>query len=369
MKKIDYLIAITISVLVISLSIIFIVSDKEVFSENEFRYLEKFPKFNIERFVSGTYTKGLENYTTDHFPMRISLMKLKTEAKILTMHNLINNVYIAKDNYLINNFEKPQNEDKIINILNTFVKNNDTSSYTFMLIPTSSSINADLLPKNNINAKEKEVIDYYYNHLNMQTIDVYDTFMKEKNNYDLYYKTDHHWTSFGAYIAYREFAIVKNIPYYDISTLEVKKVSSNFLGTLYSKVFTIRQEKDDIYYINTKDNDFTATYTNYKINSLYQDKYLKEKDKYSYFLGNNDALVKIKNNKIKENSELLIIKDSYANSLIPLLANHYKIIHVIDPRYYGTSISDYIKENNIEDILFIYNVNSIDEDTGILNLK
>jgi hypothetical protein len=54
---------------------------------------------------------------------------------------------------------------------------------------------------------------------------------------------------------------------------------------------------------------------------------------------------------------------------VPFLVNHFKKVHVIDPRYYKTSISEYIKSNkNIKDALLIYNVNTIDEDSGILSI-
>jgi len=69
------------------------------------------------------------------------------------------------------------------------------------------------------------------------------------------------------------------------------------------------------------------------------------------------------------NDEILVIKDSYANSFIPFLTNHYNKVHVIDLRFYNTSITEYIKENNIENVLFLYNIQGIDEDLGIYRIK
>ena len=146
---------------------------------------------------------------------------------------------------------------------------------------------------------------------------------------------------------------------------ELKKCSLS----LYSKVFTTNQEKDKIHKINLKDIDFTVNYSDKTTNSLYEESYLKEKDKYSYFLNTNKPLIEITNNKIKSNEEILIIKDSFANSFIPMLANHYKKVHVIDPRYYNLAISDYIKEHNLKNVLLLYNINNIDTDTGILKLR
>lgn len=368
MEKLNKFIAITISILILTFSIWFLINDKKVFSENEFRYLQKLPEFSLNNLTSGKYIEELESYFTDHFPLREDFVSLKTKIYEITGQILINDVYIAKNNFLINKFNKPINSDKIIEIINKFKENNQELNISIILTPTATSIYENLLPKNNINYSEKDAINYYYKLLNIKTIDIYDTLIKEKNNYQLFYKTDHHWTSFGAYFAYQEFAKINNIKYYNLNELEIKMVNDKFLGTLYSKVFTTNQEKDKIYKINTN-NSFTVKYLDKTTNTLYEDKYLKEKDKYSYFLNTNQPIIEIINNNIESNEELLIIKDSFANSFIPLLANHYKKIHVIDPRYYNLAISDYIKENNINNVLLLYNINNIDTDTGILKLR
>jgi hypothetical protein len=98
--------------------------------------------------------------------------------------------------------------------------------------------------------------------------------------------------------------------------------------------------------------------------------YLKTKDKYSVFLDNNHPLIVVTNNEIDTDTELVVIKDSYANSIIPFLINHYKKIHIIDPRFYKLSIVDYVKENdNIKDMLILYNMNTVDEDNGIVTIN
>lgn len=368
MEKLNKFITITISTLILTFSICFLINDKKEFSENEFRYLQKFPKFSLNSLTSGKYIEELESYFTDHFPLRESFVSLKTKVYEVTGQILINNIYIAKDNFLINKFNKPINSDKIIEIINKFKENNQELNIFIILTPTATSIYENLLPENNINYSEKSAINYYYEKLNIETIDIYNTLIKEKDNYQLFYKTDHHWTSFGAYFAYQEFAKINNIKYYNLNELEIEMVNDKFLGTLYSKVFTTNQEKDKIYKINTN-NSFTVKYLDKTTNTLYEDKYLKEKDKYSYFLNNNQPIIEITNNNIESNEEILIIKDSFANSFIPLLANHYKKIHVIDPRYYNLAISDYIKEKNIKNVLLLYNINNIDTDTGILKLR
>lgn len=369
MEKTNKFIAVTISTIILIFSIWFIFNEKKEFSDNEFRYLQKFPELNAQDLIDGKYISNLEKYFTDHFPLRETFVSLKTQIYYSSGLNLINDIYIAKDNFLINKFSKPINNDKIINIINNFKKNNKELNVSILLSPTATSIYENLLPKHNINYSEKEAIDYYYKNLNINTINVYDEMINQKNNYQLFYKTDHHWTSFGAYIAYQEFLKNQNKYYIPLTELEIEIVSEEFLGTLYSKVFTKNQEKDKIHKINTKENDFTVKYLTKTTNTLYEENFLKEKDKYSYFLNTNQGIIEITNNNIDNNDEILIIKDSFANSFIPLLANHYKKIHVIDLRYYMLPISSYVQENNIKDVLLLYNINTLDTDTGIITLR
>ena len=109
--------------------------------------------------------------------------------------------------------------------------------------------------------------------------------------------------------------------------------------------------------------------TNTVMDTIYEEKWLNEKDKYSYFLGQNKALLEIQNKSVDNNKKILIVKDSYGNSMIPFIAQEYEYIYVIDPRLYRLDISDYVKENEIEEVLLVYNVKTVETDLGIRNLR
>ena len=96
--------------------------------------------------------------------------------------------------------------------------------------------------------------------------------------------------------------------------------------------------------------------------------YIDKKDKYALFLDNNHPLIVITNNDIDTDREIVVIKDSYANSFIPFLINNYKRIHVIDPRYFNDSVSEYINSNNINEGLILYNMNTVLQDHGIMSM-
>lgn len=371
-KKYNKLITLILILIFISLSIMLIFGEKKEFSSNENRYLQSFPSLSLKRLFNGKYIENLENYLTDHFPFRDAFMSIKAFTDKITLKDDINNVYLAKKDYLIEKYNKPTNNDKIINKLNKLYGNLNYINMNLMLVPTSVSINSNLLPSNAPTYSEKETIDYIYNNIKFDTIDVYSTLNKHNNDYQMYYRLDHHWTTYAAYYAYVEYAKANNIDYYSLNSFEIEEVTNMFNGTLYSKTNDYTRKSDSIYLFNLPNTSYSVNYTdNNKITtSLYEYSYLEEKDKYSIFLDNNHSLIEVTNNIVKNGKELLVIKDSFANCLVPFLINHYEKMYIIDPRYYKKSISEFIKSNkNIRDLLFVYNTNNIDKDSGILSIR
>jgi len=362
MKKV---ISIFISFIIVGLVLMFLIAPKEDFSYNENRYLTKFPILSIENVFSGKFMVQLENYIADNFPFREDFLGFKSSLyKILGVYKQ-SDVYYGYDNKLYQEYKKPNNNDVIIKRVNKLVENVNSDVY-FMLVPTSIYVNNDKISRFNNSFDQGITIDYFKDNLNTSFIDVRNTLVSNKDDY-LYYGTDHHWTTRGANLAYLEYCKSIGI---ECNDYNFSVVNDKFLGTLYSKVLDDSLEYD---YIEKIDDD-----TNYYVyyddtkeisDSLYNYKYLEEKDKYSFFLDNNHSLIYIENLDIDNEESILIIKDSYANSFIPLIASNYKYIYVIDPRFYNLSISDYINENKIEKVLFVYNVLTMDDDLGIVSIK
>jgi len=366
MKK--NLLSIFIIIFVLGFSIFFIFNPKQKFSENENRFLQEFPKFSFESLLSGEYINNLENYLTDHFPLRDAFMGIKTKFQLLLNQKLINDVYIGKDEYLFQKYNDPVNTDKLINKLNQFYQNNNTVNMSFMLVPSSGVINKDKLPNNVSFDKQKDTINYIYENIDFNYIDVTNSLIDGNKEYEMYYRLDHHWTTYGAYFAYLEFCKINNIEPLSINNFEIKTVTEEFNGTIYSKanIYSYKPDKIDVF-LNDEKVKVNYVVSNKVTNTLYEEKHLSTKDKYAYFLDANHPLIEITNETKK--GEILIIKDSYANSFIPFLTNHYNKIHIIDLRFYNGSVTNYMKENNIENVLFLYNVQGIDDDLGIYKIK
>ncbi len=338
----------------------FIIPSKS-FSENENRMLAKIPIFKIEELMNGKYVNKLNDYINDQFIFRNFWLKINAIEEKALGKTENNGVYIGKDGYL---FEKikytNESEEKIENLveeINNFRKNTNITTY-FILIPNSIYINQEKLPNFANTFDQEEMIKEVYNITeDIKTVNTVDTLKENKNKY-IFFKTDHHMTSEGAYLVYLEFCKAANID--PITEYIKEEVTDSFLGSFDSKAQMINQEKDKIVaYKNSNNTEgITAFYDKQTTNSIFNDEFLNKKDKYSYFLNGNNAKVVVQT-KQKNGKKLLVIKDSYAHIMSQFFCQNYEEIHFIDPRYYNGSIEDYAKQNEISETVFLYNVANI----------
>ena len=367
MKKTLFII---ISIFIIFFMTIFVFSDKKEFSENENRYLAVMPKLTLENITSGKFVSELESFITDAFPLRDFFVGIKTKTELLFGKKDINDIYLGNDSFMITKYNKIDTE-KIVKTLNDFKENNIDKNISLMLVPSSISIYDDKLPKYAITDSETDVIDDIYRKVPMNNIDVYNTLKSLKEDNQVFYKTDHHWTTFGVYRAYIEYCKKNMITPISINKYDIEKITDSFYGTLYSKTNNYDTEPDAIYLYKT-DTNYDVFYVNSKkhSDSLYNFDYLEKKDKYSVFLDNNHPLIEIENKDIDSIDELLVIKDSYGNSFVPFVAENYKKVHVVDLRYNLNSMTEYLKSHpNIKNVLILYNINTINDESSIYYLR
>lgn len=368
---------------ILSLSICLLVSPKKEFSENENRYLSKFPSFSAKALLDGDYTDSLGDWLADHFPQRDFFVGLKSGVEIAGGRKEINNVYIAQDDYLIEAYAKPQNTARITDTFVRFYEKIDTAHIDvhLMLVPTAVTIYNDKLPTyapdrqmpshSNLRTSlsdQTTTASAIYDASGIPAVDCTDWLFDGGSKGQLYYRTDHHWSTLGAYYGYLAYCDAKKMTPVSLDTLTKETVTEEFAGTLYSKVNDYSHPKDAITIYTNPADDLTVTYadTGEVTDSLYNLDYVNEKDKYSLFLNNIHPLVEIENSTAATQDELLLIKDSYANSMVPFLAHHYSKIYVLDTRYYRDGPSAFLAEHKgITDVLLLYNMNTLDNDTGI----
>lgn len=347
-----------------------IFSKDKNFSEEENRMLAKKPKFSIDRLLEGRYTEKYEKYVEDQFVFRNSWIGVKSTVDKLLGRKEENGVFLSKDGYLIEDFKKPEekNLEETIKAMNNFNEKYKGINQYALIAPNAVSVLKDKLPKNVPVEDQRVYIEKLKSSLNsnIKFIDTYNTLESHKDEY-IYYRTDHHWTTLGAYYAFldavEEMGLTPKDNYYDIET-----VTDEFYGTLYSKSGFKGISPDSIeVYIPKDEND--QVLVNYeeekkKSGSIYNSEKLKEKDKYEVFLEGNHPLVKI-NTLVNNNKKLLLIKDSYANSFVQFLTPYFNEIVIVDPRYYYGDIDKLISEEGITDLLYLYNANTFFSDNNI----
>ena len=320
--------------------------------------------------LDGTYTESLSDWLADHFPQRDFFVGLKSQTEILSGRKEINHIYIAKEDYLIEQYAQPQNTQRIIDTLTRFYEKVSQAevNINLMLVPTAVTIHKDLLPKNAPASNQLVTVQSIYTTTGIPKIDCTDFLFTGVLEGQLYYRTDHHWTTLGAYYGYLAFCAAKNLQPVSLTSLQKQTVTEDFAGTLYSKVNDYNHKKDSITVYTNPEDHLTVTYTDTGevSDSLYNFDYLTEKDKYSLFLNNIHSLIEIENQTSSSEDVLMLIKDSYANSIVPFLAHHYRKIYVFDTRYYKDGPSSFLSEHKeINDILLLYNMNTLDTDSGI----
>ena len=372
MKKIYERIAVILfltSLWIVSLSI-FLVNDKE-YSENENRYLTTKPDISMEDVSSGKFMDTFETYLNDQFPLRDKWIALKTDIQRLFGKTDINGTYLGSDGYLFEKWtENDFNTDNLqrnIESINKFVQANQDKKGTILIVPTASLPLQDRLPKNAPVLNQNKAFDMIYSKLgkNCEQIDIRPTLDAHKTEY-IYYKTDHHWTTLGAYLGYMEWQR-QNGNSAELSDYHITLAANNFKGSLYSKVLNRDCAFDEIYiYDKIQKPDYEVSYNFGKTqtDSVYELKHLNEKDKYQVFLNGNHPELTISTN-VNNNKHLLIFKDSFANAFIPFLLSDYETIHIIDLRYFKGDLNDYISHNDITEYLFLYNIKNFCEDTSI----
>lgn len=361
MKKniVNTLLLVALSSIVAFFSISYIFIPAQSFSENENRVLQTNPRFTFEKLLDGTYTRQLHDYFSDQINLRNSIIELKSLVELAMGKNENNGVILGKDGYLIevpsytdDNYRYLQNNLRKIEKLMDSLKESGVK-VSSALIPQKIDVLTDKLPPYYSTERDKEIWQLVSeNHINL-TIPL-------SNNNGVFYRTDHHWTAEGAYLAYSSLADTLGYTPLPFDRFNIQVLSNEFQGTTYSTSGFFFTSAEPIKAPSIENGRYKMTIVDIsaEFDTLYDTSYLNKKDKYSTFLSGNNAHVKIYDTKDNEKETLLIIKDSFSHSLAPYLCEHYNL-ELIDPRYFSGSIEDYIKENNIKNVLFIFGIDTL----------
>lgn len=343
------------------------------FSESENRMLKQLPHFSLKALLAGDFTADFEKYVSDQFVFRDFWIGTKTDTDQLLGKKESNGVYLGTNGYLIQDVILPAEADlkEKIDAIHSFGQVTPEMQKYVMLVPTAAALYKDKLPKYAIIGDQEAYLKKVrqWLHPNIRFIDVFPSLYVARDQ-PIYYKTDHHWTTKGAYVGYLELCRQMGLTPQNEEDFNIQQVTDEFFGSLYSKSGFRRVQPDRLeLYLPKGQEIYTVTYVDEEktTDSLYAMEQLLRKDKYAVFLNGNHARIHIKTAN-PSGRKLLVVKDSYANSLIPFLIKHFSEIHVVDLRYYDEDLASFVNEQGIQDMLLLYNANTFFEDPSIKNV-
>lgn len=339
------------------------------FSPNENRILNQFPNFSIKSFLQGEYQDKLEKAVNDQVLGRDYWTAAAGKMKQAEGLRDIGGVYLGKEGYLIPKYDE---EDipkfqymENLRYVEYFASRMEGKS-ALMLIPNAGEVLKDKLPdcgtfynSDALYSSAKSVCQH------LKVLDLRHALRESEEQ--VYYKTDHHWTSAGAYLGYEAICEKLGMTKHTYLEYNMKCVTRDFLGTSYSKVLDSSIAPEKIYATGNDISDILVTKDGRK-GKLFEESKLKEKDKYGYFLGGNYGEVQIKG-RGNTGRKLLIIKDSFANSLVPFLVQDYDEITMIDFRYYRNTAKSLLEKHKKEDLLVIYELSRFAQEDNLWKIS
>ena len=350
-------------------------SPKDDFLETENRAAAKPPVLSLKSIADKSFMRDFEVYLSDVIFGREYFVRAKHRLDILGGKFEINGVYILKSR-MVERIDEPDyaSIDRTVAAINKFAENCDIPIY-FMLAPTSAGVYSDEIPEFAPSLNQKEFIDYVYKNTsrNIANIDVYNTLHTARDDY-IYYRTDHHWTTYGAYLAYFDAGRRLGLQPASLLNYNMEHAGFDFRGTFYNRTLHKATPADTLtlYHSNSNIKPSLLVFEEVGADALYYESiyfrdFLEQSDKYSVFLGHNQPVVTIINGN-PNGGKLLMIKDSYAHSVAPFLADHYSETTLLDLRYISVPISTIVNMEEYDQILILYNVATFTSDINLRKL-
>ena len=328
------------------------------FSPVENRNLSQLPAFSWSALRDGSYTAGLEKYLEDQFPLRDGWMGLKNRYEYLLGKREFHGVYLCGDR-LIHKLEDASRAEQNIAFLQKLTEKTDLPVY-LGLIPTAAEAYRDQLPAGSENFDQAAYLEKVRASVPDAVWVDMEKWMDGASGVSLFYRTDHHWTSAGAWHGYAALMEAMGEPFEPLGTPET--VSDDFYGTLYSSSGVHWLAPDTIERYVSGEGVTVENFEKGETHGLYVDSFLGEKDKYASFLGGNTPLYIIRNPEAASEEKLLVVRDSYSDAMAPFLSQYFAEIHLVDLRYYRTSVAEYARENGMDQIFVCYSVENFVKD-------
>lgn len=354
--------------IIILLSLFTLVLPKKSHSELENRDLQKTPVFSIDSIKSKRFMKDTETFLADHMVGRTYFVKAKTALEMAMGKREINGVYIADDRLMEVTKDVPLSAtDPSVAAINDFAQRyKDKLSVYAMLIPSASEFFSDKLPAFSMPLDQTQRIKSIYDQMeNVNRIDVYASLASNTSGY-IYYRTDHHWTTGGAFYGYEAFCETAGIEP-ALPDESLKNSADGFYGTYFSKAKNYNAVPDTVTWFDFPVSSVTIDGKPY--DGLYDLSCLEKRDKYAMFLYANNGVTVIENEAAPLSKTLFVIKDSYANCFAPYLTQNYQKLVVVDLRSLPKGLNELIAAEKGCEVLVLYSFSNLSSDTNLPRIR
>jgi hypothetical protein len=325
---------------------------------------------------------GFEDYVSEQFPGRDLWVEGKTSADVLLGRTDNGRIFFGKANrlYLKESIDWGQLERNLTYINEFFSQILDgyTDAECYILAaPTSRSIEKDNMPANAPVENELDVIKRLRDSIEkrVKICDPTDALIKAyEGGTEVYYRTDHHWTADGAFVAYKEWADTAGIEAAAEEEFEIRTLCDDFLGMADSKGRLPWTKSDSIKVYYRKSGPLphvigeNISSGNTELEGLYDYSYLSLKNKYNVFMGGNYSVARVDTG-VRNGRTLLIVRDSFANCFVPLLTSHFEKIILVDLRYYSGRLEDFFEEEEANSVLLLYSAMELANNRNMYGLK
>ena len=366
-SKQGVMLAIMLAAVILVFYLVGLLAKDRAFSENETRSLAQKPALTWTAVKDGSYLSDLSAHIADQFPGRDTWLSVNLGMYKLLGAKESGGVYLGEDDYLLQIPGAPNEEQLARNLaaMERFAKAYPDINMVASIVPNAVSVLSENLPANAPVRSQKDDLSNIKDALELvQFVDVTDT-LEQHDDEQLFYRTDHHWTSLAAAYTFGKLAPSFEITAPTLSSYTRYTVSTSFEGTLASKSGSHKaSDTVEIFVPDTRIEYFVEYPEGSPVCSMYNAEALDAKDHYAVFFGGNYPRVDITTTADTERC-LLVFKDSYANCMIQFLYPYFDHITMVDPRYYYDNVEQIISSEAITDVLFLYNLDTFLSDASL----
>ena len=366
MKKVDWILVVSTLALLFGIGLSILILPQRSFSEEENRALTTWSTPSLQGLADGSVTERLRSVYADQFPFRASLISLKANLERALGKKENNGIFFGRNGYLI-----PRSEYSDLSVaqknLDALAALENTAGIpcSLLIAPRSMDVMRACLPP--LYESDDAIFSLLEESDVTCTLPLDSLQAAAERGESVWYRTDHHWTTYGAYLAYAAVADSLGVSPFPLSFFQREAVSDTFLGTSHSKVGMIRTTPDTVTLFRYK-RDETAVLTDGETGEtrlgFYEWDALAQKNQYELFLGGNVSRLSVSLAKEEDRPRLLLIKDSFACSLVPFLALHFDL-ELVDPRYYRGTLTDLLREERFDRILTVHGLDTLATDGSL----